>query len=76
MRLRRIFVLTFTALFIFSGLSVASAADTRTIDVASVSWLGAPAFSATTAEIEGAIRNEVGPRWLRYTTIEGAKEDK
>jgi len=70
--------LVFGAVFglLTSFVSVASAADIRTVDVVSVTWLGAPPFSVTTREVETSIQNEVGPRWQSYTTLIGAKEDR
>ena len=71
-------ILTFIIAFTlpFTSLSPASAADTRLIDVVSVSWIGAAKSDVTVAQVESAIRDEVGPRWKRYTTFEGASEDK
>jgi hypothetical protein len=59
-----------------ASLSPAYAEDLRVIDVASVTWVGAKASDVTVSQVESAIRNEVGARWKRYTTIEGASVDK
>lgn len=58
-----------------AGIPTAVAVDTRLLDVVSVTWLGAqPSVTVTSVEI--AINNEVSPRWKRYTTIEGSKENQ
>lgn len=59
-----------------SSLSPAYAEDIRVIDVAFVTWVGAKATDVTVSQVESAVRNEVGPRWKKYTTIEGASVDK
>lgn len=61
---------------LFSSLvSPAQAADIRIVDVAAVTWPGAPVSSVGVGNVEASIKNEVGPRWKRYTTIEGSLED-
>ncbi len=57
------------------SMPAAEAVDIRVVDVASVTWSGAKP-TVVIAAVEAAIKNEVGPRWKRYTTIEGSKEDK
>ncbi|MGA0851675.1 MAG: hypothetical protein ACO3QM_06525, partial [Candidatus Nanopelagicaceae bacterium] len=57
------------------SMPAAKAVDVRVVDVASVTWSGAKS-TVGIAAVEAAIKNEVGPRWKRYTTIEGSKEDK
>jgi hypothetical protein len=49
--------------------------DTRIVDVVSVTWSGAKSTVGISA-VETAIKNDVGTRWKRYTTIEGSKEDR
>jgi hypothetical protein len=51
------------------------AIDTRVVDVASVTWSGARSTVGISA-VETAIKNDVGQRWKRYSTIEGSKEDR
>ena len=60
---------------IATPLPFASATDNRIVDVASVTWSGAKA-TVNVSAVESAVKNEVGARWKRYTTIEGSKEDK
>jgi len=52
------------------------AADLRLVDVVSVTWTGAKPTDVTLEQVESSIRNEVGPRWKRYTALDGALEDK
>ena len=65
----------FIALLLFP-LSPVAASDIRFIDVASVNWTGSKAFTATVSQVESSIRDEVGPRWKRYTSFEGASQDR
>ena len=60
---------------IAAGSPAVFAFDTRIVDVASVTWSGAKSTVGISA-LETAIKNDVGPRWKRYTTIEGSKEDR
>ena len=59
-----------------SFISPVQAADIRIVDVAAVTWPGAKVSAVSVSNVEAAIRNEVGPRWKRYTTIEGSAEDR
>lgn len=69
--------LLFISISILLGfLPAAQAVDTRVVDVVSVRWPGSTALTASVSDVENAIRNEVGPRWKSYTTIEGSKEDR
>ena len=61
----------FVALILFP-LSPVAASDIRFIDVASVNWTGSKAFTATVSQVESSIRDEVGPRWKRYTSFDAA----
>lgn len=54
----------------------AYAADVRPIDVVAVNWIGSKPFEVTVSQVEASIRSEVGVRWKKYTTLEGALEDK
>ena len=69
-----IFTLFFTLLL--SVISPVQAADVRIIDVVSVTWPGARTSTVNVGNVEAAIKNEVGERWKRYTTIEGSLEDR
>jgi len=75
-RLRKALIsaLLFFAL-IMGSIQTAYATETRLVDVASVTWSGAKS-SVSISAVENAVKNEVGTRWKRYTTIEGSKEDK
>ncbi len=74
-RFRSLVFALFFALF-SSLFSPVQAADIRIVDVAAVTWPGAPVSSVGVSNVEASIKNEVGPRWKRYTTIEGSLEDK
>ena len=60
---------------IAAGAPAVFAVDSRIVDVALVTWSGAKSTVGISA-VETAIKNDVGPRWKRYTTIEGSKEDR
>lgn len=60
---------------LFTSLEVAVASEKRIIDVVSVTWSGAQA-NVTLADVEQAVRSEVGPRWKRYTSFEGSGVDR
>ena len=51
--------------------SQASAIDTRTIDIAQITWTGAKSPSNSLSEIRDAISNNVSPIWRSFTTNEG-----
>ncbi|MEN9542799.1 MAG: hypothetical protein RL239_452 [Actinomycetota bacterium] len=74
-RYRALVFIVFVSLF-SSLVSPVQAADIRIVDVAAVTWPGARAATVGVSSVESAIKNEVGPRWKRYTTIEGSLEDK
>lgn len=65
--------LSLSLVFLFAPQVQAS--DIRTIDVVSITWPGSKS-SVEVKEVESAIRNEVGPRWKRLTSIEGSKSDR
>ena len=73
-RSRALIHLLFITLF-SSFISPVQAADVRIVDVAAVTWPGAAVSSIGVGNVEAAIKNEVGPRWKRYTSIEGSLED-
>lgn len=49
----------------------ASALDTRSIDIAQITWAGAPRPSNSLSEIRDSITNIVSPSWRSFTTNEG-----
>lgn len=61
---------------VFGFVQPAYAADVRPIDVVAVNWIGSKPFEVTVSQVESSIRNEVGVRWKKYTTFEGALEDR
>ena len=69
--LRKIFAGLLCFFMCFTGLSPASADQTRYIDVVAVTWPGAKSFGVTTSQVESAITNDVNARWKSFTTIEG-----
>jgi hypothetical protein len=76
MAIKRVLTLLLSVTLVLTSLPAVQASDTRTIDVVSVTWQGAKPLSVTTADIESAIRTDVGPRWKRYTTFENSPSDK
>lgn len=67
MRLRAALSLALATLLSISLLPSVAALDTRKIDVVSISWPGAPAPSASVADIQRAIEEDVNRRWLELT---------
>jgi hypothetical protein len=49
----------------------AGALDTRTVDIAQITWAGAPRPSNSVSEIKDAITNSVSLSWQAFTTNEG-----
>ena len=60
---------------LISSLPTVVAVETRMVDVASITWSGANS-KVGVLDVENSIKTEVGPRWKRYTSVEGSKEDK
>lgn len=64
-------------LLLIVGLSpAAQAADVRVVDVAQITWNGAPAPIVSAADIASAITNEVNPNWKAFTTLVGDPKDR
>ena len=63
-------VLLTSFLLLLSGVSSATANQTRYVDVVGVTWAGAKAPSVSISQIESAITNEVNPRWRALTSLE------
>ena len=63
-------VLLTSFLLLLSGVSSATANQTRYIDVVGITWAGAKAPSVSISQIESAITNEVNPRWRTLTSLE------
>jgi hypothetical protein len=76
MHFSRLLLAALTLSLSLSPVSSASAEDTRVIDIASVTWPGAAAAQTGLAEVESSVRDEVGQRWKKYTTIEGNSDNK
>ena len=68
-----VFIITLGLLF--SSLSPALAVDTRTIDIAQVTWSGAPKPSVTLADIQSSLQ-QVEKNWLNFTTIQNDPKDR
>ena len=67
----------FIAFFLIIGLApAAQAADVRIIDIAQITWAGAPAPIVTATDIANSITNEVAPNWSSFTTLQGDTRDK
>jgi len=52
------------------------ALENRFIDVAMVTWNGAPALPGSVSEVQAEIENDVKPRWRELTTVYGSPVDK
>ncbi len=65
------------SLFLIVGLvPAAQAADVRVVDVAQITWNGAPAPIISSTEIASAITYEVNPNWSSFTTLVGDPKDR
>jgi hypothetical protein len=73
MRLKALFIASF---LIVGIVSPASAADVRVIDIARVTWVGAPAPIVTTNDIVSAIQDQVAPNWTSFTSLVGDTRDR
>ena len=73
MRRIRVSLIAVVALFlaVLAPVSQAQALDTRTIDIAQITWAGAPRPSNSLSEIRDSITNIVSPSWRSFTTNEG-----
>jgi hypothetical protein len=58
-------------LAVLAPVSQAQALDTRSIDIAQITWAGAPRPSNSLSEIRDSITNIVSPSWRSFTTNEG-----
>ncbi len=75
--MKRPLISFFIAFSLLLGFSPAvQAADERVIDVARITWVGAPEPVVTTAEIVSSIDNVVAPNWRSFTTLTGDTRDK
>lgn len=63
-----IFYCSLFAIFINSSAVSAYANDTRVVDIVSITWPGAKAFSATISDVEKSLINEAAPRWRTYSS--------
>jgi hypothetical protein len=67
----------FIALFLVVGVAPAvQATDVRIIDIAQITWAGAPAPIVTATDIANSITNEVAPNWSSFTTLQGDTRDR
>ena len=57
------------------GIPPAKASDTRTVDLVSVSWIGAKPLPFEMSHMKSLVEQEVNPRWKKYTTSEGSTLD-
>lgn len=73
MRRIRVSQIAVVAMFlaVLSPVSKAQALDTRLIDIAQITWTGAPKPSNSLSEIRDSITNIVSPSWKGFTTNEG-----
>lgn len=73
MRRIRVSQIAVVAMFlaVLAPVSKAQALDTRSIDIAQITWAGAPRPSNSLSEIRDSITNIVSPSWKSFTTNEG-----
>ena len=66
-------LISFLAIFVlFASLTPsAQAADQRVIDIAELTWTGAPRPAVTLTDVQNSL-NEVRTDWLSFTTLEGS----
>ena len=76
MRKRASVVLTLIFTASFLNFVPAIAADSRPVDVVSVTWPGAAAIPSTVGEISGLIDSDVSARWKNFTTLVGDTKDR
>jgi hypothetical protein len=76
MRKRASVVLTLIITASFLNFVPAFAADSRPVDVVSVTWPGAAAIPSTVGEIFGLIDSDVSARWKNFTTLVGDTKDR
>jgi hypothetical protein len=53
-----------------------SAADTRYLDVAQITWSGAKTPEVSSADIVNSIQSQVTPNWRSFTSLEGDSRDR
>ncbi len=68
-------VIAATFSLLISHTPAAFGQDNRIVDIVSISWPGSQPASVSVSQVEQNIKNEVGPRWSRYTTLEGGNSD-
>ena len=73
--LRRLTSGFLTVVLLVAIQSPAHAVDVRIIDIAQVTWPGAPAPSVTLSDIQNSL-TAVEANWKSYTTIEGDTKDR
>lgn len=55
------------------SVQVAKALDSRVVDVAAVTWIGAQS-TVSVLDVKESIQTDVSERWKRLTSIEGSSE--
>ena len=53
-----------------------SAADTRYLDVAQITWSGAKTPEVSSADVVNSIQSQVTPNWRSFTSLEGDSRDR
>jgi hypothetical protein len=53
-----------------------SAADTRYLDVAQITWSGAKTSEVSSADVVNSIQSQVTPNWRSFTSLEGDTKDR
>jgi hypothetical protein len=73
---RRISIICVLFICFNQNISPAKASDVRKIDIAQVTWAGAPEPSFTSFDVYNSIQNAVIPNWQSFTTLQGDTRDK
>jgi hypothetical protein len=75
--LKRYFSISISFLILLGGIpTMANASDIRFVDIARITWDGAPAPTATVIQIASAITNEVSTNWKSFTSTLGDSRDR
>jgi len=76
-KLRKLLTLGFIGVFLAASLpAIAQASSDRVIDIAQITWTGAPKPEASSSEIANAIQTKVSESWKTFTTLLGDNQDR
>lgn len=76
-KIRNLLALGFIGVFLAASLpAIAQASSDRVIDIAQITWTGAPKPEASSADIANAIQTKVSESWKIFTTLVGDNQDR